>query len=38
MGLKSRVISTHHLDFLIELSHTLMSLIPTINTVSKALS
>ena len=35
MGLKSRVISTHHLGFLIELGHTQMGLIPTIPTKDK---
>jgi hypothetical protein len=29
MGLKSHVISTHHLGFFVELSHTLVGLIST---------
>jgi hypothetical protein len=31
MGLKSRAISTHYLDFLIKLGHTLVDLIPTLS-------
>jgi hypothetical protein len=31
IGLKPHAISTHHLGFLIELGHTLVSLIPTLH-------